>query len=276
MYNKLIIIILITCLYNIGFSEEILSTDSLKSVNKNWSAVAYFDTQAGLEKKSDIRDSLSSTLLAILKYNFKDNYMGQLTLGASHNYKVFDNKSELINGIVAISKNIQLNSIFSFSGKSKIYLPFNKEDRESRSFQTQLAFSPSITSNLDTVGIKNTSLTYSMNISQSFHKYKTAVSGSVNTRNTLSHKLEISYGVNDKLSFTSNIKNTHSWTHESTRTPDRFSFEINGNYNLLTKLNIGIGYSIGDTTFGYDGRSLNIDLLDITKSSIYSYATYAF
>ncbi len=255
---------------------QTISTTDVKASKKKWKAIAYLDTRSGLENESGAAGSLTSTFQGYFYYNLGAGYKARMMVAAYHDFRKEERANELYNGYLAINKKFKLNPIITISGDTRAYLPLSRIEREKKSFQTKLYIAPKISADLTRLGLKGLTVAYRVIGTHSFYRYHTGISGAVNSKNSFAHQIDISYAPIDRLEFNTYFRNTHKWSYYGTRTPDSFLFEIEGSYRLTKGLSVALGYTVGDTTFGHDGTSLDVDLLDLTKSSVYTSLTYSF
>ncbi len=151
-------------------------------------------------------------------------------------------------------------------------LPTNSDDRNYLSYQGSVGAAPSLSYSYS-FGKLESSVGVSFEFLRSYYQYDASKGGQFNPLWAYGPGLSLGL-VYDKFSTSLAAKNTEVILSDRSRADNSYSITWEANYEWTPSWNTGLGWSQKDRTFGYDGKSSNVQFRYADLTVISANVTY--
>ena len=149
-------------------------------------------------------------------------------------------------------------------------LPFSQESGEVRSTRTTLTVTPSVTQDLESVGLKHVALTFSLGFSRALHQYETSATGASNKVWGVNERLGLEWKVTKRVSLSAFIAQGNAWTYEGNLTQSLSSGqELDIILERKTNLALMVGHRLGGDQLKPNGQDTSIELFNSNASVLF-------
>jgi len=249
-------------------AQETFSFSDL-SFLKNFNASFDLSAESNLYAPSSFEYSASTGVEMTLGYVISDKMTTTLVTGVSKDL-TDERQQELSDTSLYITRGIGTwKDHATFTGIGGIILPTNETSRETNTLKGALFFSPGVSVDLKSIGLKYVYFQYYFRGTLAFHEYKINLENKPNNQVNTSHSFSLSYYPMEKLGLTYTLKMTQGWTYSKNLSQPQYSSTLSLNGNITRNWDYSLGFSTRGKMYKSNGVDSNMKIYDSASTTVF-------
>jgi hypothetical protein len=154
------------------------------------------------------------------------------------------------------------------------FIPLSENSRKNQYLDTGIMIAPTYALNLTQWGVEGLRISLRPSFRQNFHRYKTAMDGSSNTKNTVGVNLTLAYQLQAWTLISRNTYNKSQTYRGNTR--DAYRLEQAVSYQFHPRSSVTVGHLNGGNPLAPNGVDTDIRVFNRRESQVYTSISYTF